>query len=113
MKIYHNPKCKKSRAGLEYIKTKNIEFELIDYLKKGLTTLEIKEILSKLNVQPIDIVRTQEDLYKKELKNKNFNYDEWIRIIIENPKLLKRPIVVGERKAVFADPIEEMDKMFL
>lgn len=112
MKIYHNPKCKKSRAGLDYIKTKTSDFEVVDYLKNGLSEKELREILSKLNVEPHELVRTQEDLYKKELKNKNFNYDEWVKIIIENPKLLKRPIVVGDRKAAFADPVDEMDKMF-
>ncbi|MEI7594463.1 MAG: ArsC/Spx/MgsR family protein [Bacteroidota bacterium] len=112
MKFFHNPKCKKSRAGLEYIKTKNVDFELVDYQKIGLTELDLKEILSKLNIQPIELVRTQEELFKKELKNKNFNYDEWIKIIIENPKLMKRPIVVGDRKAAIADPVDEMDKMF-
>ena len=112
MKFYHNPKCKKSRAGLEYIKTKNVDFEIIDYIKTGLTEINLKEILSKLNIQPVDIIRTQEDLFKKELKNKSFNTQEWIKIITENPKLLKRPIIVGERKAAIADPVEEMDKMF-
>lgn len=109
MKIYHNPRCAKSRAGLEYLKSKSVEFEVCDYLKNGLSVDELKDILLKTNLKPVDLVRTQEDYYKKELKGRNFTDDEWIRIVIDNPKLLKRPIVVDRYKAVIALPAENID----
>lgn len=109
MKIYHNPRCAKSRSGLEYLQGKNVEFEICDYLKKGLTLDDMKEILLKTNLKPIDLVRPQEEYYKKELKGKNFTDDEWVKIILENPKLLKRPIVVDRLKAVVAIPAENID----
>jgi len=112
IKIYHNPRCKKSRAGLQHLVEKKVEFELIEYLKNPITEEELKDILVKLNLKPIDMVRTQEEVYKKELKGKKFNDDEWVKIIVENPKLLKRPIVVKEYKAVWGDPAEEIDKLF-
>lgn len=109
MKIFHNPKCSKSRMGLEYLKGKNVEIVIYDYLKNGLTLDDMKEILLKTNLKPIDLVRTQEEYYKKELKGKNFTDDEWVKIILENPKLLKRPIVVDRLKAIVALPAENID----
>lgn len=107
LKIYHNPKCRKSRDGLEYLKGKTNDLEIIEYLKKGLTKDDLKEILLKSNLKPIDLIRKQEDIFKKELKGKNFTDEEWITIILENPKLLQRPIVVGKHKAVLAQPAEK------
>ena len=110
-KVYHNPRCKKSREGLEYLKSKTQDFEIVEYLKDGLAVDQIKEILLKANLKPTDLIRTQEEVYKKQFKGKNFNDDEWIDIIIENPKLLQRPIIVGKQKAVFAQPAEKADEV--
>ena len=112
IKIYHNPRCRKSRAGLQYLEEKGVEFELVEYLKNGITEEELKEVLIKMNVGPTEIIRTQEDVYKKQFKGKNFTDEEWIKILIENPKLIKRPIIVKGYKAVWADPPENMEKLF-
>jgi arsenate reductase (glutaredoxin) len=112
LKIYHNPRCKHSRAGLEFLKSKTEDFTVREYLKDEITFDEIKEILLKTNLHPKDLIRTQEDYFKKRLKDKNFNIDEWIKIIHENPKLLQRPIVVGKLKAVVGNPPEEIGKFF-
>jgi arsenate reductase (glutaredoxin) len=113
LKIYHNPRCKKSREGLAYLQSKTNEFQIVEYLKSGLTRDIIKEILLKSSLKSIELVRIQEDIYKKQLKGMKFNDEEWINILIENPVLLQRPIVVGKHKAVFAQPVEEIDKFFL
>lgn len=107
--IYHNPRCKKSRAGLQYLKEKTTDFKIYEYLKKGLNKEQLEEILLKTNLKPALLVRTQEEYFKKELKGKEFNNDEWIKIICENPKLLQRPIIIGKHKAVIADPPEKTD----
>ncbi len=112
MKIYHNPRCKKSRAGLEYLKTKTSDLEVIDYLKNLLSEADLSTLLMKLNKNPEDIVRKQEDQFKKELKNKKFTKEEWIKIMAENPKLIQRPIVEGKYKAVIGDPAENIDILF-
>jgi len=109
LKIYHNPRCRKSRSGLDYLKSRTADFEVIDYTRTGLDEGQLKEILLKMNNKPQDLVRIQEDIYKKELKGRTFNEDEWIKIIIENPRLLQRPIVVSEHKAVLAQPPENVD----
>jgi arsenate reductase len=112
LKIFHNSRCKHSRAGLNYLQSKTDNYQIREYLKEPLTKDEVKEILLKTNLQPIDIVRKQEDYFKKNLKDKNFNKDEWIKIIVENPRLLQRPIVVGRLKALIANPPEEIDVFF-
>ena len=112
IKIYHNPRCKKSRAGLKYLEEKTTDFELIEYLKSPITEKELEDILMKINVKPFEMIRTQEEIYKKQYKSKQFNDDEWIKIMVENPKLIKRPIIVKDYKAVWADPPENMDPLF-
>ena len=109
IRIYHNPFCKKSRAGLKYLVDMGIAVEIVEYLKKHLTEKELEKLLIKLNFKPTDIIRTQEEYYKKNLKGKNFNDHEWIRIIVLNPKLMKRPIIEREYKAVIGDPVSNID----
>lgn len=111
MKIYHNPRCSKSRAGLEHLQTKGVETEIIDYLKNPLTVKELTELFKKLGKSPEEMIRKHEDLYKKEYKDKKFSDEEWIKIIAENPKLLHRPIIVKGNTAVWGQPVEEIDKL--
>ncbi len=111
LKIYHNPRCAKSRAGLEYLKTKANEFEVRNYIADGIKADEVKEILLKSNLKPFELVRSQEEYFKTYLKGKTFADDEWVQIIVENPKLLQRPIVVGNHRAVLANPPENIDKL--
>jgi len=110
--IYHNPKCSKSRAGLEYLKSKTSGFSIREYLKEPLTAEELKNLVMKLNIEPFGLVRTQEDYYKKQLKGREFTGDEWIKIITENPRLLQRPVVEKGYKAVLAQPPEMIDNLF-
>jgi len=109
VKIYHNPQCSKSRAGLEYLKSKGVEFEVVEYLKEPLTEKIMETLLVKLNVNPEEMVRTQEEYFKKNLKGKKFNRHEWIRIILQHPRLLKRPVIEATYKAVWGDPVENID----
>ena len=111
LKIYHNPQCKKSRAGLQYLQQKDLKFDTREYLKKRLTEKELEQLLVKLNKNPIEIVRTQEEYYKKNLKGKKFNDHEWIKILCENPKLIHRPIIEADYKAVIGDPVEKIDSV--
>lgn len=106
--IYHNARCSKSREALEILTKKGIEIEVVEYLKKPLTKKVLKDLLMKLNLKPFDIIRTNEDIFKKKFKGKNFKDEEWIQILIENPTLLQRPIVVDEYKAVIARPPESL-----
>jgi len=111
MIIYHNPRFKKSRAGLAYLEEKDIKFDVKLYLADSLSEEELRRILMKLNIPAQQLARTQEEQYKKELKGKNFTDDEWIKIMLENPKLIQRPIVETKYKAVIGDPVENIDAL--
>ena len=108
-RIYHNPQCKKSRAGLDFLKQKEIEFEVCEYLKSPLSEKEVEHLLVKLNMKPTNILRTQEDYFKKNLKGKKFNDHEWVKILVENPRLIMRPIVETDYKAVIGDPVSNIE----
>lgn len=108
MKIYHNPRCSKSRQTLQLIKDAGKEVEIIEYLKNIPTKDELQMILMKLNLSPINIIRKGEPIYKEKFKNSNFNDDEWIQIMIEYPKLIERPIVIKNNKAVLGRPPENV-----
>jgi arsenate reductase len=109
--VYHNPRCKKSRAGLQYVAEKGLEHHVREYLKEPLNEEELSTLLMKLNMKAPDMIRTQEEYYRKELKGLNLNEDEWIREMVANPKLIRRPIVEGKYKAVVGDPVENIDAL--
>ncbi|MDB4534042.1 arsenate reductase (glutaredoxin) [Vicingaceae bacterium] len=108
MKIYHNPRCSKSRETLQLIKDAGAEVEIIEYLNAIPSAEELKLILMKLNLSPKDIIRKGEAVYKEKFKNSNFNDDEWIKVMIGYPKLIERPIVVKGNKAVLGRPPENV-----
>ena len=110
--VYHNTRCRKSRAGLDYIKSKTDQIEVIEYLKELFTEESFKKLLMKLNKKPFEMIRTQEAIYKSDFKGKNFTDDEWIKIMVENPNLIKRPIIVKGNKAVWGEPVDEIDVLF-
>ena len=80
-------------------------------MKLNLTSRQLKEIMLKLNKKPSELIRTQEDIYKKELKGRKFEEEEWLKIIISEPRLLIRPIVVAKHKAVIAIPPENIARL--
>ncbi len=109
MKIYHNPRCAKSRAGLKYLEEKGYDIEIVKYLTEGISEEELTEIISKTGRPVFELVRTQEANYKEKYKGKEFTDKEWIKILVENPRLLQRPIVVNGDKATLANPPENVD----
>lgn len=112
MKIYHNPRCSKSRETLKLITAENKDIEIIEYLKNTPNTSEMKEILMKLNIPAKDLVRKSEAVYKEKFKGKTFSEEEWIQLMVEHPKLIERPIVVRGNKAVLGRPPENVTQLF-
>ena len=112
MKIYHNPRCSKSREGLLYLEEKGYDFDVINYMKDGITAKEIKDFLNKSGLKVDQIIRTNEELYKLQYKDKELTEEEWIKVIAENPKLLQRPLVIKGTRAVLARPADEIEKLF-
>lgn len=108
--IYHNTKCRKSRGGLQYLEEKGIKPEIIEYLKdKPFNEKTLTEIIQKLGIKPMELVRTQEADFKQNYKGKEFTDAEWIKILVENPKLIKRPIIVKDTRAVLGEVVENID----
>lgn len=111
-KIYHNPRCAKSREGLTVLESLTTDFEVIDYLKNPLSTKELKELLIKLNIEPIDLVRTNEAIWKEHYKGKSLTNNEIIEAMVLHPKLIQRPIIEKGNLAIIGRPIENV-KIFL
>jgi len=90
---------------------KGFDIEIIDYMKNGITAREIKDFLSKADLKVTDIIRTNEEIYKTEYKDKELSSEEWIDILVANPKLIQRPLVIKGNHAVLARPAEEILKL--
>lgn len=108
MIIYHNPRCRKSREALALLQENGIEPTVREYLKETPTVAEIKEVLAMLNIPAKELVRKEEEIYKKEYKNLNLNEEEWVQVMVENPKLIQRPIVIKNKKAIIGRPPQEV-----
>ncbi len=111
MKIYHNPRCSKSRQGLAILNDSKVDFEIIEYLKIPPSEKEIKDILSKLQMEPINLVRKNEAIWKENYKGKELSNDQIIKAMAENPKLIERPIVIHNNKAVLGRPPENISSL--
>lgn len=108
IKIYHNPRCRKSRETLGLIRDAGHEPEIIEYLQNPPSELELKELLEGMNKKPLELIRKGEEIFKSKFKGKTFSDPEWIKIMIENPKLIERPIVVKGKTVILGRPPENV-----
>ena len=108
MKIYHNPRCRKSRETLQIIRKKNIEPEIICYLDTPPDASTLQELVKKIGINPSQLVRKNEKVYKELFKGKVISEEEWIDIMVQYPKLIERPIVVSGEKAILGRPPENV-----
>ncbi|MCV9389428.1 arsenate reductase (glutaredoxin) [Reichenbachiella ulvae] len=107
-KIYHNPRCQKSRQALSILEEKKEEFEIIEYLKTPPSQEELKGLIQMLGITAEDLLRKGEKIFKEEFKGKALSEDEWIEAMVNNPKLIERPIVIKGDKAVIGRPPEKV-----
>jgi arsenate reductase len=98
IKIYHNSRCQKSRLGVKFLEKNKLDFEIINYINDPLSMDEIKFLLKKLKIKPIDLIRKNELLWKTNYKNKKLSDEEIVMAMVDNPKLIERPIIVNEIK---------------
>jgi len=111
VQIWHNPRCSKSRNGLNILKENKIEVEVVKYLDTPHTQEEITNLLKMLGMSARELMRTKESIYKElDLKNEN-DESKLIQAMVENPKLIERPIVIKDGKAVIGRPIENIMKL--
>jgi arsenate reductase len=106
IKIYHNSRCGKSRTAMQILQEKEIEFEVIEYLKTPLNQNQIKALLKKLGMNAMDLIRKNEELYKTNFKDLQLSEKDWIKVLAENPILIERPIIENNERAIIARPPE-------
>ena len=104
MKIYHNPRCSKSREALAIIYENNYEVEIVDYLKNPPNKEEIKKIIQLLNISAVDLIRKEEKIFKDGYKNKNLNEEECVELLCMHPIIIQRPIIIKDNSAVLGRP---------
>ncbi len=104
MKIYHNPRCRKSREALSILQEHNIPVDIVEYLKQKLTKKEIKNILKILNISALDLIRKEEKIFKENYKNKKLTEEDCINILFSNPILIQRPIIIKDNQGVLGRP---------
>lgn len=108
IKILHNPRCGKSREGLAILEESGKEFEIVKYLENSPTKEELEDIVKKLKIKPLKLVRQNENIWKEEFKNKDLSDDEIIEAMVLHPILIERPIVINGNKAVIGRPPVEI-----
>ena len=107
--IYHNPRCSKSRQTLQLLTERGIKVRVIEYLKTPPGHKELQRILSLLKMQPRDLLRKQEPVYKTlGLSNASLNDRQVIEAMVENPVLIERPIVLANNRAAIGRPPEKV-----
>ena len=111
IKIYHNPRCRKSRESLQILQESEVEFEIREYLKLTPTFEQLSAIIKLLNSKPIDLVRKNEAIWKENYKGKSLSDKEIIMAMLENPKLIERPIVINNSKAIIGRPPENIKQI--
>jgi arsenate reductase len=112
IQIYHNSRCGKSRECLAFLENSGKEYEVIKYLDDVPSFEELKGIIEKLGIKPIELVRQKEKIWIENFKNTTMSDDEIIQTMILNPILIERPIVIKGNKAVIARPLEKVDTIF-
>ena len=106
--IYHNPKCTKSRATLALLQEHGVEPRVVEYLKTPPTATELKAIVAKLGIEPEQLVRKGEEVFKARYAGKVLTDAQWIDAMVKHPILIERPIVVSGARAVIGRPPENV-----
>jgi arsenate reductase len=109
--IYYNNRCGKCRTALAAIEQTGEEYEIIEYLSDTPSIKELKAILSKLGLEPIDIIRTKESIYKEKFADKKYSNTEWLKILQENPILIERPIIAKNSCAVIGRSEDKLNEI--
>ena len=112
IQVYHNSRCGKSRDAIKMLENSGVEFEIITYLENPPNEVEINELLTKLNLDPIELVRQKESIWIEKFKMKSLSNEEIIKALAEYPILIERPILIDKNKAIIAKSPDKV-KAFL
>jgi len=111
MKIYHNPRCRKSREVVQYLNEKGLLFEIVEYMKEEISETKMKLLLNKLNMTAMQLIRKKEKVWKEKFKDKKLTQDQIINLLCTHPKLMERPIIESKNIAVVGRPKENVDQL--
>jgi arsenate reductase len=106
--IWHNPRCSKSRNTLTLLEEKGLEIEIIKYLDTPPSKATLIKVLKMLNIKPRELMRSKEEIYITLNLQNVTDENLLIEAMIANPKLIERPVVIKEGKAVIARPLENV-----
>ena len=106
--IYHNPRCRKSREALALLTEKALDITVVEYLKDTLSLEALATLIEEMNIQPIDLVRRNEAIWKEQFKGKELDNKAILKAMVDNPKLIERPIVKSEQGVVIGRPLEKV-----
>lgn len=109
IKVYHNPRCGKSRNCLAFLDNKKLEYQIIPYLIENPSFSVVEEIIQKLNINPIELVRIKEKIWIENFKNKALTDKQIIQAMVDNPILIERPIVLKNEKAIVGRDLEKLE----
>ncbi len=112
VEIWHNSRCSKSRDAFQWLAEKKIENEWVDYMKTPITQERLKGVLNKLAIPAIDLIRKKEKIFIENWKGQEKTEEDWIKIMIANPQLIERPIVIKGKNAVIARPLNLIEQLF-
>jgi len=108
IQVYHNPRCGKSRSCLAFLDDANQDYEIIQYLTETPTFEELKSLIEKLNLKPIELVRVKEKVWIEEYKGKTLTDSQVIQAMVDNPILIERPIVIKDGKAIIGRDLDKV-----
>jgi len=111
IKIYHNPRCSKSREGLKILEESGKDFLIVKYLDIPMKKEEIKKVLELLDISAEELIRKNEKVWKENYKGKDLSEEDILEAMQEHPKLIQRPIVVNENKAIIGRPPEKIKEI--
>jgi len=104
IKIYHNPRCRKSREGLALLQDSGHKFQVVSYLENIPTKSELRRVIKLLGITPLELIRKNEAIWKENYKGKSLSDDALVAAMTQHPKLIERPIVINGNKAVIGRP---------
>lgn len=110
--IYHNPRCAKSRETLKIIEESGEMVQVVEYLKMVPSKEDLQDIVEKLGISAEQLVRKGEKEYKENFKGKELTNEQWLEVMEKYPKLIERPIVIKDDKAIIGRPPENVRQLF-
>lgn len=112
IKIYQKPTCTKCRTTIGILKDRGVDFDSINYYENPLSAVELRRLIDKLGIEPRELLRKDEKIYRDlDLARRQIPDDELISLMVENPDLIQRPIVVKGDKAVLGRPPETVEDL--